>query len=129
MLSASHIKQDNPAFYLTRKTKFMKYRLLTIGFSFLIMASFSAFSQQAQWPKTFNTNGSIAKLYEPQPESYQGNILKVKAAVSLLRRDKTDPVFGVLWADVTLVNQGNNLTWQNANVTILNFREKLPMEN
>ncbi len=107
----------------------MKYRLLTIGFSFLIMASFSAFSQQAQWPKTFNTNGSIAKLYEPQPESYQGNILKVKAAVSLLRRDKTDPVFGVLWADVTLVNQGNNLTWQNANVTILNFREKLPMEN
>lgn len=99
----------------------MKYSLLTSCFSILIMASFSAFSQQAQWPKTFNTNGSIAKLYEPQPESYQGNILKVRAAISLLHRDKTDPVFGVLWADVNLENQGNNLTWQNATVTNIKF--------
>ncbi len=121
LLSTSHIKQDNPRLLSNQKNIFMKYTLLTSCFSFLILASFSAFSQQAQWPKTFNTNGSIAKLYEPQPESYQGNILKVRTAVSLLHRDKTDPVFGVLWADVTLKNQGNNLTWQNATVTNIKF--------
>ncbi len=99
----------------------MKYGLLTICFSFLVVASFSAFSQQAEWPKTFNTNGSVAKLYEPQPASYQGNVLKIRAAISLLREGKTDPVFGVLWADVTVDNQSNNIIWQNATVSNIKF--------
>jgi hypothetical protein len=100
----------------------MKYRLLTICFSFLILASISAFSQQAEWPKTFKTNGSIAKLYEPQPESYKGNILKIRAAISLLHDGKADPVFGVLWADVTVDNnQDKNIIWQNATVTNIKF--------
>src|ERR1700712_4382175 len=102
--------------------KFMKYRLLTICFSLMVLVSGSAFSQQAEWPKTFNTNGSVAKLYEPQPESYQGNVLKIRAAISLLRSGKSDPVFGVLWADVTVDNnQDRNIIWQNATVTNIKF--------
>jgi|GEM_PF-276391 len=99
----------------------MKYRLLTFCFSFLILASSSAIAQQMQWPKTFNTNGSIAKLYEPQPESYQGNILKIRSAVSLLRQGKTDPVFGVLWADVNVDNESNNIIWRSATVSNIKF--------
>lgn len=85
------------------------------------MASVSSIAQQSQWPKSFYTNGSIAKFYEPQPESYQGDLLKVRAAISLLRNGQTDPVFGVLWADVTINPQNNMLNWQKVTVTNIKF--------
>ncbi|MEO5997962.1 MAG: hypothetical protein ABIN89_14545 [Chitinophagaceae bacterium] len=99
-----------------------KYRLFIVFFSFFTVASFTASSQQSGWPKTFNTNAGVAKLYEPAPESFQGNLLKIRAAVSLVREGKSDPVFGVLWADIEIDNgQSNNLNWQNATVTNIKF--------
>ena len=35
------------------------------------------FAQEDSWPRTINAqDGSVIKIYEPQPESFAGNILK-----------------------------------------------------
>ncbi|WP_276479553.1 hypothetical protein [Paraflavitalea pollutisoli] len=73
----------------------------------------SGFSVQAQdaWPKTFTTpEGSVIKMYQWQPESYSGNSLQAKAAISVLESGKTDPVFGMTWIKATTSNNGARVT-------------------
>jgi hypothetical protein len=38
-------------------------------------------------------------MYQPQIESYSGNALKARAAVSIIPVGKDDPVFGAIWID------------------------------
>jgi hypothetical protein len=53
---------------------------------------------QDQWPKSLTVmNGSLVRIYEFQPESFQGSILKARAAFSLSGKDGKDPVFGTFW--------------------------------
>ncbi|HXB12447.1 MAG TPA: hypothetical protein VNZ45_10700, partial [Bacteroidia bacterium] len=52
-------------------------------------------------------DGSIIKLYEPQPESFSGNILKTRSAVSLQQGD-ADPIFGTVWAVETVETDRDN---------------------
>src|ERR1700757_3157163 len=76
--------------------------------SSLLFVSFSAKAQDDAWPKTITAeNGSIIKLYEPQPESFSGNILKTRSAVSLQQGD-ADPIFGTVWAVETVETDRDN---------------------
>jgi hypothetical protein len=36
-------------------------------------------------------------IYQPQPESLEGNVLKGRAAVSVTPQGKDEPVFGAIW--------------------------------
>ncbi|HMG81830.1 MAG TPA: hypothetical protein VK559_02230 [Ferruginibacter sp.] len=72
----------------------------------LFLFSLNANAQTAQgddpWPKTITAqDGSVIKLYEPTPESYSGNILKARSAVSLQQGD-ADPIFGTVWTVETV---------------------------
>jgi hypothetical protein len=69
---------------------------------FLIFTVHTGFSQPLQWPKAINSNGTIIKIYQPQVESYNGNIVKTRGAFSILEKGKEDPVFGALWVTSTL---------------------------
>ena len=51
------------------------------------------------WPRSFNDGGTIVTVYQPQPESLEGNVLKGMAAVSLIPKGKKEPVFGALWLE------------------------------
>lgn len=97
----------------------MKYRLLPICFSIFFLTFFSARAQSQDWPKSLKTSeGTDIKMYEPQPESYTGNLMKIRAAISTFPEGKSDPIFGVIWADISLTNSGNNsVTWENVRVT------------
>ncbi|MES1214894.1 MAG: hypothetical protein ABUT20_05195 [Bacteroidota bacterium] len=76
-----------------------------------------------QWPITLTaTDGSIVKVYEPQPESFQGNILKSRSAVSVLQDGKTDPVFGTFWAVSTVETDKTNRTINIQSVKIPNIK-------
>jgi hypothetical protein len=96
------------------------------SFGLILTGSFAIAQQSQTWPKivTLKDNSQL-KVYEPQPESFSGNLLKVRSAISYLGSGKTDPVFGVLWADVSTEANGGTLRWQQLNVTNL----KLPAEN
>lgn len=64
---------------------------------------------QDDWPKTITgSDGSIIKIYEPQPESFQGNVLKARSAVSIVENGKTDPTFGTFWEVATVETDRDN---------------------
>jgi hypothetical protein len=55
--------------------------------------------QQQDWPRSFTTDdGTVVKIYEPQPESFSDNVLKSRWAISVLQSGKSDPVFGTFWS-------------------------------
>src|SRR5580700_1584969 len=64
---------------------------------------------QDDWPKTIaGSDGSIIKIYEPQPESFQGNVLRARSAVSIVENGKTDPTFGTFWEVATVQTDRDN---------------------
>ena len=60
------------------------------------------------WPKIIEKDEIKITVYQPQPESLDGNLLKVRAAFSAKNNTMKDPVFGVMWADVRLNTDRDN---------------------
>ena len=68
-------------------------------------------SQQGQqeWPRSFTTDdGTVIKIYQPQPESFADNILKSRWAISVLQNGKSDPVFGTFWSVANVETDRDN---------------------
>jgi hypothetical protein len=83
----------------------------TILFSLLSMLFFSfATKAQESWPKVIKgSDGSTIRLYEFQPESFNNNLLKASAAISVTREGSTDPVFGVAWMEANTSTRGEQV--------------------
>jgi hypothetical protein len=80
---------------------------------------------QENWPKTATTSeGTIIKLYQWQPESFEDNTLKAHAAISVLENGKSEPVFGVAWLKATTETEGQQVTVKSVFITNI----KLPGE-
>src|SRR5580700_8808942 len=91
----------------------------------LLLLSYLAQAQtQDQWPKTINaSDGSIIHVYEPQAESFKGNILKGRAAFSVSHAgDTAEPAFGTLWAVATVETDKDSRTVHILAVNIPNLR-------
>lgn len=74
----------------------------TLGFGFTGVKA-------QDWPKIITaSDGSVIKIYEPQPESFSGNVLKSRAAVSVQDANSTDPHFGTFWAIETVETDRDN---------------------
>lgn len=84
---------------------------------------------QEEWPKTINAqDGSIIKIYEPTPESFSGNILKSRSAVSLLQPKATDPIFGTFWAIETVETDRDNRNLSIVSAKIPNIKFASPQD-
>jgi hypothetical protein len=69
----------------------MKYLLIAC----MICSSISLYADD--WPReVLSTEGTIT-MYQPQIESYSGDSLKARAAVSIIQVGKDEPVFGAIW--------------------------------
>src|SRR6201994_1833484 len=80
--------------------------------------------QQQDWPRSFTTDdGTVVKIYEPQPESFSDNVLKSRWAISVLQSGKTDPVFGTFWsvANVETDRDNRRVVIQSAKVPNIKF--------
>src|SRR5450631_1903162 len=81
---------------------------------FLISSCILAFSfcrAGDDWPKQINTaNGTQIKIYEPEPESFKGNTLMFRSAISILENGSNDPVFGAFWGTAKVETDRNNRT-------------------
>ncbi|MGA3288206.1 MAG: hypothetical protein ABSD46_12350 [Bacteroidota bacterium] len=51
------------------------------------------------WPREVLSSEGTITMYQPQIESYSGNSLKARAAVSIIPIGKDEPVFGAIWVD------------------------------
>src|SRR5579872_4499519 len=81
-------------------------------------------AQQQDWPRSFTMDdGTVVKIYQPQPESFSNNILKSRWAISVLQPGKTDPVFGTFWsvANVETDRDARRVVIQSAKVPNVKF--------
>ena len=68
-------------------------RSLLYTFLLFLLSSVQVFSQQASWPKTITTgSGSEIKIFEIQPQSLNGNIMDIQAAISIKEQASAEPV-------------------------------------
>ncbi len=78
-----------------------------------------------QWPQTITaSDGTIIKIYEPEPESFQGDILKARSVISILENGQSDPTFGTFWEIATVQTDRDNRQVNIESVKIPNL--KLP---
>src|SRR5580704_9390499 len=97
-------------------------RIIVLMCSALFAFSTSKAAQD-EWPKTITAaDGSIIKIYEPQPESFKGNILKARAAISIIENGKTDPTFGTFWAVATVETDRDSRVMSIQSVKIPNIK-------
>jgi hypothetical protein len=80
----------------------MKKSILIIALSFIVTCS--VFSQikyeDLTWPREIFAEGYTITLYQPQLESFEGNKLDSRMAVSI--SNKKDLIFGAVWLDATV---------------------------
>ncbi len=75
----------------------MKYLLIAS----MICCTISLYADD--WPReVLSTEGTIT-MYQPQIESYSGDSLKARAAVSIVKNDTDEPVFGAIWVRCTVL--------------------------
>ncbi len=78
-----------------------------------------ASGQPTQWPLRVDTSSGQIAVYQPQPETFEGDKLTARAAVSLTPAGATDPVFGALWLGARVATDRDSRT-----VTILDAQVK-----
>ena len=54
-------------------------------------------AQGQDWPRQLDTPSGALVIYEPQPDTFQGQTLNARAAFALTPPGKTEPTFGALW--------------------------------
>ena len=71
--------------------------------SLFLVLCFFTFNAQAQWPMDLTSpGGAFITIYQPQLESFEGVILKGRAAFSVKPKADDEPLFGVLWFTATM---------------------------
>jgi hypothetical protein len=77
----------------------MKKQLKRLALFCCAVLFFNNLYAQQEWPKTVvAADGTIIKVYQPQPDSFAGNILKSRSAVSVLEQGSSEPAFGTIWS-------------------------------
>jgi hypothetical protein len=85
--------------------KFTRHILL---FSTCLLA-FGFARASDDWPKMIKTeNGTQIKIYQPEPESFKGNILMFRSAISILETGSDDPIFGAFWGTAKVETDRDN---------------------
>ena len=82
--------------------------LLTI--LFLLCEVTLGAAKDPEWPITFETAKGRFVLYLPQPESFRGDRITARAAVSATPAGKTQPIFGAIWFEARVQTDRENRT-------------------
>ncbi|ARD20605.1 carbohydrate-binding family V/XII [Shewanella japonica] len=81
----------------------------------LWICSFSVFA--LEWPQEVETKLGTLVVYQPQPESLEGNVLQSRAAMSFEVKDQAEPVFGAFWFSARIDTNDDVTTVRNIQVT------------
>ncbi|HRI20745.1 MAG TPA: hypothetical protein PLA68_07315, partial [Panacibacter sp.] len=93
-----------------------RHLLLTTFTCFLLQ---STIAQSDFWPKEISMNGGgKITMYQPQPESLNGNKLAARAAVSVRKSNNDEPVFGAVWFDANLLTDKDSRTATIESITV-----------
>jgi hypothetical protein len=53
----------------------------------------------SDWPREIGSPQGLITIYQPQIDSYKGNSMSARAAISVTPNGGTEPVFGAVWLD------------------------------
>ena len=101
----------------------MKRLRAALLFTVLLFTAAISRAQQDAWPRMFTANdGTIVKVYQPQPESFDGNILKSRSVISIQADENAEPLFGTFWAVATVQTDRVNRRISVLSVHVPNLR-------
>lgn len=69
----------------------------SLGVVLLAAPGVSAQTPDAEYPREIKSPEATIVVYQPQLESFKGDRLTARAAVSITPQGKTEPVFGAVW--------------------------------
>src|SRR5580765_1281667 len=71
------------------------------------------------WPRQFDSTSGTLIIYQPQPETLNGDVLTGRLAFSLQRPGSSEPAFGVMWFTerVAIDRDSSTVTPSNLDVT------------
>jgi len=99
----------------------MKYKIM-FCLAFVLSAG-SAIMGQNTWPKDIPTSdGGKITIYEPQPESFTGNKLTGRAAVSVRKNDTDEPIFGAIFFTAILSTDKDSRMADLESLTVTNAK-------
>ena len=84
----------------------MKVSLLV---AVMMLALSVTLKAQSAWPKDISlSSGAVVTIYQPQPESFSGNKITGRAAVSIKKTSKAEPIFGAIFYTAMITTDKNN---------------------
>ncbi|MFC1799505.1 hypothetical protein ACFL2Z_01145, partial [Candidatus Eisenbacteria bacterium] len=83
---------------------YYRYRSVTVSCMFMIFAALivslaAICAAQDGWPRQIDAEKGKVVIYQPQVESFSGDNLEARAAVSVTPTGETSPVFGAVWME------------------------------
>ena len=78
----------------------MKTELWLLSCCLILAASLHA--DESDWPRKIEVETGVLTIYQPQPESFVGNTLKARAAISFVSKGEKEPIFGAMWVKATV---------------------------
>src|SRR3990172_12984322 len=79
-------------------TRMAFQNLAILGSIVLVIAIFAVTGfTQDRWPQEFVIRDGKIAIYQPQLDSYKGDKIKGRAAISVRNKDDQEPVFGMVW--------------------------------
>jgi hypothetical protein len=109
------LRKEVCMFFLTRAKHIYTYVLASVLFCL------SLNSVAEQWPQDITTSKGLVTIYQPQPETLQGNLITGRAAVSFVAANQ-DLVFGVFWFNANIDKNSNQDQATLNNMTITKAR-------
>jgi len=82
--------------------RFSIKKVLTSLLLFITLFSLQLQAEDQGWPKEMQLEKYKFVIYQPQPESLEGNSLKVLTAISLVPTNGNEPIFGAMWFEAKL---------------------------
>ncbi len=91
----------------------------------LLLATLPAASQESSvlpWPRQLDGEQGQIVIYQPQIEEYSGDMLKARAAVSVIPNGESAPVFGAVWFDARIATDTDARTASLESMTVTDAR-------
>ncbi len=106
--------------------KFKRALLTPILLFFTLSMGFA----QNQWPRIIENPQAKITLYQPQPESFAGDKLSARSAVSVTPPSK-EPIFGAVWVDARVATDraARTVSLVDAKVTNVKFPQSIDAES
>ncbi len=92
---------------------------------FIFFSNIYAADNKADWPREIKTKNAKIVIYQPQVESFNGDILESRAAIAVTVKKSEGPVFGAAWFKNRVSTDKNTrmVTLQELTVTDIKFPE------